>query len=83
LSGDLCSNFAYCIAPLKTLIYHYTKNKKFCDAKNILPKSATFFAFSKKMALQNFYILLISLSHDDEYPPFLGGIQFSLTNADN
>jgi hypothetical protein len=25
----------------------------------------------------------ISLSHDDEYPPFLGGIQFSLTNADN
>jgi hypothetical protein len=25
----------------------------------------------------------ISLSHDDEYPPFLGGIQFSLINADN
>ena len=25
----------------------------------------------------------ISLSHDDEYPPFLGGIQFLLTNADN
>ena len=25
----------------------------------------------------------ISLSHDDEYPPFVGGIQFSLTNADN
>jgi hypothetical protein len=25
----------------------------------------------------------ISLSHDDEYPPFLGGIQSSLTNADN
>jgi hypothetical protein len=25
----------------------------------------------------------ISLSHDDEYPPFLGGIQFSLTNAGN
>jgi hypothetical protein len=24
-----------------------------------------------------------SLSHDDEYPPFLGGIKFSLTNADN
>jgi hypothetical protein len=23
---------------------------------------------------------LISLSHDDEYPPFLGGIQFSLIN---
>jgi hypothetical protein len=21
--------------------------------------------------------------NDDEYPPFLGGIQFSLTNADN
>jgi hypothetical protein len=27
--------------------------------------------------------IVISLSHDDEYPPFLGGIQFSLTNADN
>jgi hypothetical protein len=26
---------------------------------------------------------LISLSHDDEYPPFLGGIKFSLSNADN
>jgi hypothetical protein len=25
----------------------------------------------------------ISFSHDDEYPPFLPGIQFSLTNADN
>jgi hypothetical protein len=25
----------------------------------------------------------ISLSHDDEYPPFLGGIQFSLTISDN
>jgi hypothetical protein len=23
----------------------------------------------------------ISLSHDDEYPPFLGGIQSSLTNG--
>jgi hypothetical protein len=28
-------------------------------------------------------ITAISLSDDDEYPPFLGGIQFSLTNADN
>jgi hypothetical protein len=25
----------------------------------------------------------ISLSHDDEYPPFLGGIQFSSSNADD
>jgi hypothetical protein len=25
----------------------------------------------------------INLSHGDEYPPFLGGIEFSLTNADN
>jgi hypothetical protein len=23
------------------------------------------------------------LSHDDDYPPFLGGIKFSLSNADN
>jgi hypothetical protein len=28
-------------------------------------------------------VFYFSLSHDDEYPPFLGGIQFSLTNADN
>jgi hypothetical protein len=25
----------------------------------------------------------ISLSNDDEYPPFLGGIKFSLSNAGN
>jgi hypothetical protein len=33
--------------------------------------------------LTNIFLKPISLSHDDEYPPFLGGIQFSLTNADN
>jgi hypothetical protein len=27
--------------------------------------------------------LRLGLSHHDEYPPFLGGIQFSLINADN
>ena len=33
---------------------------------------------SKKIQIQS-----ISFSHDDEYPPFLCGIQFLLTNADN
>jgi hypothetical protein len=28
--------------------FHYTKNKKFCNAKNILPKNTTFLHFPKK-----------------------------------
>jgi hypothetical protein len=46
LSGDLCSNFACYIAPLKTFIIQ--KIKKFCNAKNILPKNTTFSRFPKK-----------------------------------
>jgi hypothetical protein len=38
---------------------------------------------SKTTRLVYFLFVSISLSHDDEYPPFLGGIQFSLANADN
>ena len=41
----LVINFACCIAPLKTFIIQ--KIKKFCNAKNILPKSTTFSHFPK------------------------------------
>jgi hypothetical protein len=43
---------AACIAPLKTFIIQ--KIKKFCNAKNIFTEEYDIFAFSKKMALQNF-----------------------------
>jgi hypothetical protein len=43
---DLCSNFACCIAPLKTFIIR--KIKKFCNTKTILPKNMTFSHFPKK-----------------------------------
>ena len=38
---------------------------------------------SQQPQLQMPRLASISLSDDDEYPPFLGGIQFSLTNAGN
>jgi hypothetical protein len=40
------SNFACCIAPLKT--FFIQKIKKFCNAKKILPKDMTFSHFPKK-----------------------------------
>jgi hypothetical protein len=47
LSGNLCSNFACCIALLKTFIVQKIK-------KSVMPKT---FSHFPKMALQNFFIL--------------------------
>jgi hypothetical protein len=60
LSGDLCSNFACYIAPLKTFIIQ--KIKKFCNAKKIFIEEYDIFAFYKKMALQNFFIFCTLLA---------------------
>jgi hypothetical protein len=40
--------FKFCMLYCTAKNFHYTKNKKFCNAKNILPKNMTFSHFPKK-----------------------------------
>jgi hypothetical protein len=40
--------FKFCMLYCTTKNFHYTKNKKFCNAKKILPKNMTFSHFPKK-----------------------------------
>jgi hypothetical protein len=51
--------FKFCMLYCTAKNFHYTKNKKFCNAKKILPKNMTFLHFPKKWHYRIFYILLI------------------------
>jgi hypothetical protein len=50
--------FKFCMLYCTAKNFHYTKNKKFCNAKKILPKNMTFSHFPKKWHYRIFYILL-------------------------
>jgi hypothetical protein len=52
--------FKFCMLYCTAKNFHYTKNKKILSEENSVQKNFTeeynIFAFSKKMALQNFFI---------------------------